>query len=125
MKPIGMEDKPVVIQRACSAKTARIVKEAIRIIPEASSAALVSPRLEAGGKAGTSVSRTASNSNPSEARWALFAGMFPIDNPRHVCVVAIENANISPQKNYGGLVAGPVFAAIAKRISTLEGTKHH
>jgi len=125
MKPIGMDDKPVVIRRACSAQTAQIVKEAIRIIPEKSSAALISPRLEAGGKAGTSVSRTASNSNPSEARWALFAGMFPIDNPRHVCVVAIENANIAPEKNYGGLVAGPVFATIGKRISTTTGTTHH
>jgi len=125
MKPIGMDDKPAIIRRACSTKTAQIVKEAIRIIPETSSAAFISPRLEAGGKAGTSVSRTASSSNPSEARWALFAGFFPMEHPRHVCVVAIENANIAPEKNYGGLVAGPVFAAIAKRISMNAGTTHH
>lgn len=125
MKPIGMDDKPIVIRRACSAQTAQIVKEALRIIPETSSATLISPRFEAGGKAGTSVSRTASNSNPAEARWALFAGMFPIDKPRHVCVVAIENANIEPEKNYGGLVAGTVFATIAKGISMNAGTTHH
>jgi cell division protein FtsI (penicillin-binding protein 3) len=125
MKPIGMDDKPVVLRRACSAKTARIVTEAIRILPETSNPLLASPDLEAGGKAGTSLSRTATDSNSTEARWTLFAGFFPMEHPRHVCVVAIENANISPQKNYGGLVAGPVFAAIAKRISTLEGRKHH
>jgi len=125
MKPIGMDDKPFLIQRACSAKTAQIVREAIRIVPETSNRLLASPDLEAGGKAGTSLSRTATDSNSTEARWTLFAGFFPMEHPRHVCVVAIENANISPQKNYGGLVAGPVFAAIAKRISTLEGRKHH
>lgn len=125
MKPIGMDDKPVVIRRSCSAKTAQIVKEALRIVPVTSAGALASPGLEAGGKAGTSVSQSSTNSDPAATRWTLFAGMFPIDHPRHVCVVAIENANLAPEKNYGGRAAGPVFAAIARRLSTPAVTTTH
>lgn len=64
---------------------------------------------EAGGKTGTVHLIGASGYEDSKYK-ALFAGMAPVDNPRIVCVVAVD----APQggEYYGGEVAAPVFARV-------------
>ncbi|BES72684.1 peptidoglycan D,D-transpeptidase FtsI [Marinobacter nanhaiticus D15-8W] len=64
---------------------------------------------EAGGKTGTVHLVGASGYEDSKYK-ALFAGMAPVDNPRIVCVVAVD----APQggEYYGGEVAAPVFARV-------------
>lgn len=64
---------------------------------------------EAGGKTGTVHLVGAGGYEDSKYK-ALFAGMAPVDNPRIVCVVAVD----APQggEYYGGEVAAPVFARV-------------
>ncbi len=64
---------------------------------------------EAGGKTGTVHLVGAGGYEDSKYK-AIFAGMAPVDNPRIVCVVAVD----APQggEYYGGEVAAPVFARV-------------
>ena len=42
----------------------------------------------------------------------LFAGFYPGEKPRVVCVVVIDQAQVKPECNYGGLIAAPIFSRI-------------
>ncbi|MDR3188070.1 MAG: transpeptidase family protein [Prevotellaceae bacterium] len=44
-----------------------------------------------------------------------FAGYFPADNPVYSCIVAFKTFD-TPNRAYGGLIAAPVFKAIAEKI---------
>lgn len=48
---------------------------------------------------------------------ASFAGFFPADNPRYVCLVMIDEPRLS---YYGGFIAGPVFRNVALRLIGLD-----
>jgi len=50
----------------------------------------------------------------------MSAGFFPMDNPKYVIVVVVDQADLPPEKNYGGLVAAPIFSEIAGKISKLK-----
>lgn len=50
-----------------------------------------------------------------------FAGFFPVEHPRAVCVVVVDQADLKPGQNFGGLVAAPIFANIAEKTSPLLG----
>ena len=50
-----------------------------------------------------------------------FAGFFPVDHPKYVCVVVVDQADLKPEKNYGGLVAAPIFASIVEKTAPLLG----
>lgn len=44
-----------------------------------------------------------------------FVGYMPAEDPRFVCLVMVDDAQISSGLNYGGLVAAPIFSRIAER----------
>ncbi|WP_203142666.1 peptidoglycan D,D-transpeptidase FtsI family protein [Marinobacter mangrovi] len=64
---------------------------------------------EAGGKTGT-VHLVGQHGYEDSEYKAIFAGMAPVDNPRIVCVVAVD----APKggEYYGGEVAAPVFSRV-------------
>ena len=43
-----------------------------------------------------------------------FAGYLPAENPRLVGLVVIDDARISSNQNFGGLIAAPIFSKIAE-----------
>lgn len=51
---------------------------------------------------------------------ACFAGYFPADHPRYVCVIVIEGADVILKCQRGGLLAAPVFSFVAKKINLLD-----
>lgn len=51
---------------------------------------------------------------------ACFAGYFPADHPRHVCVLVIEGADVVIKYQRGSLLAAPVFSFAAVKIMQLE-----
>ncbi|MFN2427018.1 MAG: penicillin-binding transpeptidase domain-containing protein [Candidatus Binatia bacterium] len=64
----------------------------------------------AAGKTGTA--QKAENGRYSESRWlASFAGFLPVEDPRVVMVVMVDEPK---GMHYGGVIAGPVFKAIAE-----------
>ena len=47
-----------------------------------------------------------------------FAGFLPADHPEFVGLVMLDDAKTSkPELNYGGMVAGPIFARIAEKAA--------
>lgn len=46
-----------------------------------------------------------------------FVGFFPVDNPRYVCFILLDEPRTS---GYGGYTAGPIFKNIAMRIAGLD-----
>jgi cell division protein FtsI (penicillin-binding protein 3) len=63
-----------------------------------------------GGKTGTARKIKATGGYDENRHMSLFAGLSPINNPRLVTVVVIDEP--SEDKYYGGLVAAPVFSEV-------------
>jgi len=47
-----------------------------------------------------------------------------VKDPEYVITVVVDDADLPPEKNYGGLVAAPIFAAIGGKILNLKGSRH-
>lgn len=71
-----------------------------------------------GGKTGT-VHKTINGSYSEDRYRSVFAGIAPLNNPRLVMVVVVDD----PQgdKYYGGLVAAPVFAKVVGKTLRIMG----
>ncbi|HEY5563948.1 MAG TPA: penicillin-binding transpeptidase domain-containing protein, partial [Rhodothermia bacterium] len=67
--------------------------------------------LRIAGKTGTA-QKTENGAYVNGKHRATFAGFFPADNPRVALVIVLDE----PEKSaYGGIVAAPIFASIARR----------
>ncbi len=51
---------------------------------------------------------------------ACFAGYFPANHPRHVCVVVIEGADVVMKYQRGSLLAAPIFSFVARKVQRLD-----
>ncbi len=67
------------------------------------------PAFRVGGKTGT-VHKVGANGYEDDQYVAVFAGVAPIDNPRFVAIVVVDEPQ--GQEYYGGEVAAPVFSRI-------------
>lgn len=52
---------------------------------------------------------------------ATFAGFFPADQPRYICLVMLDEPRLS---YYGGFISGPVFRNVALRLIGLDDELH-
>jgi cell division protein FtsI/penicillin-binding protein 2 len=50
-----------------------------------------------------------------------FAGFMPAEDPAFVCLVLVDEAQVEHEKNYGGMVAAPVFSRIAEKAARYLG----
>ncbi len=50
-----------------------------------------------------------------------FLGFMPAEDPAFVCLVLLDEAQVSHDKNYGGLVAAPVFSRIGEKAARYLG----
>lgn len=99
-------------RRVVSAETARKMRTMLQaVVSEKGTArAAMIEGVAVGGKTGTA--QKAENGHYAKDKLlASFAGFLPVDDPRVVLVVMIDEPR---GVHYGGLVAGPVFKAIAE-----------
>jgi cell division protein FtsI (penicillin-binding protein 3) len=75
------------------------------------------PGLEVGGKTGTA-QKAAGNGKYGEGRVGSFVGMLPIENPRYLICVLLDEPS---KTQYGGVVATPVFRHVALRTMAYHG----
>jgi cell division protein FtsI (penicillin-binding protein 3)/stage V sporulation protein D (sporulation-specific penicillin-binding protein) len=52
-----------------------------------------------------------------------FVGFMPAEDPAFVCLVLFDEAQVSHDKNYGGMVAAPVFSRIGEKAARYLGLK--
>lgn len=117
------ENKPTVIRRVISEETARQMKSVLQGVVENGTGKNASVEgVTVAGKTGTAqkIDRT-TNSYTSSRHIASFAGFFPVENPKFVLLVIVNN----PREGgyYGSQVAAPAFKKIAQQIVGLSVEK--
>lgn len=108
--------------RVISERTARQVTDAmVTVVSEEGTAALASvPGYDVAGKTGTARMIRATGGYADDEYLSVFTGFAPADAPRVAIAVMVERPD--PQIGYyGGTVAAPIFAAIARRALELDG----
>ncbi len=72
----------------------------------------------AAGKTGTAQRVAEGGGGYEKGKYVVsFVGFVPAVDPQFVCLVMLDDAKVEEKKNYGGTVAGPVFAKIAERTA--------
>lgn len=106
--------------RIFSPETLRQVRSMLREVVEEEGGTGKKARIqgvEVGGKTGTAQKADASG-RYGRGRVGSFVGMFPIDNPRFLVCVLLDE----PEKNqYGGVIAAPVFRKVAEGTLAYHG----
>jgi cell division protein FtsI (penicillin-binding protein 3) len=121
MKPVAGDEKPKVVRRVCSERTANLVKNALQATPEEPTTAAPETRgVVVGGKTGTSLAIDSKGGYLPDQVWTMFVGFFPVKDPEYVITVVVDDADVPPDKNIGGLVAAPIFEEIAGKIANLK-----
>lgn len=115
-----LENKPTVLRRAVSEKSARAVVAMLEGVVEKEGTA-PKARMEeyrVSGKTGTAQKVDPVARGYSDKRIASFVGMVPAEDPRAVVLVVIDEPKTDV---YGGLVAAPAFKEIASAAMPLLG----
>ncbi len=122
MRPVVGDEKPKVVRRVCSENTANLVKATLEKTPSPDGTAPLSrvKGVTVAGMTGTAQAISAKGGYLPDQYWTMFAGYFPVDHPKYVVVVIVDEANLPPSKNFGRLVAAPIFAEVATKISALN-----
>jgi cell division protein FtsI (penicillin-binding protein 3) len=120
MRPLLGQENPHLVRQICSEKTANLVKKALEsnVIDGGASLAKVEG-IDVGGMTGTAQAVTPEGKYSPDQYVTMFSGFFPVEHPKYVVLVVIDQAKLPPNINYGGLIAAPIFAEIAKKISSL------
>ena len=70
------------------------------------------------GKTGTAQKYDEKTRLPMHDKYVVsFLGFMPAEDPAFVCLVLLDEAQVAHDKNYGGLVAAPVFSRIGEKAA--------
>jgi cell division protein FtsI/penicillin-binding protein 2 len=121
MKPVASDERPKVVRRVCSERTANLVKDALQATPEEPMTPASQARsMVVGGKTGTALAINSEGGYLPDQFLTTFVGFFPVKDPEYVITVVVDDADVPSEKNYGGLVAAPIFSEIAGKILKLK-----
>jgi len=74
------------------------------------------------GKTGTAQKYDPKTHQATHDKYVVsFLGFMPAEEPAFVCLVLLDEAQVSHDKNYGGLVAAPIFSRIGERAARYLG----
>ncbi|MFL6528145.1 MAG: peptidoglycan D,D-transpeptidase FtsI family protein [Chthoniobacterales bacterium] len=111
---------PVVLRQVIAPETAKQVGDALRgvVSDRGTAAAAAVPGFTISGKTGTA-QKVDPHGGYEQGKYVVsFAGFMPSDHPEFVGLVVLDDAHTkTPEQNYGGLVAGPIFAHIAEKAA--------
>src|SRR5438477_4620196 len=114
------EFSPAVVRQVIAPETARQISNALRgvVSDRGTAAAAAVPGFIIAGKTGTAQKVDPRGGYQKGKDIVSFAGFLPADHPEFVGLVMLDDAKTSkPELNYGGMVAGPIFARIAEKAA--------
>jgi cell division protein FtsI/penicillin-binding protein 2 len=119
---------PVVLRQVISPQTARQIGDALRgvVSDRGTAAAAAVPGFIIAGKTGTAQKVDPKGGYEHGKYVVTFVGYLPADHPAFVGLVVLDDAHTAtPELNYGGLVAGPIFARIAEKAARYLDLEPH
>jgi cell division protein FtsI/penicillin-binding protein 2 len=119
---------PTVLRQVISPETAAQVGNALRgvVSDRGTAAAAAVPGFTISGKTGTAQKVDPKGGYEHGKYVVSFSGYLPSDHPEFVGIVVLDDAKTSnPELNYGGLVAGPIFARIAEKAARYLDLQPH
>ena len=111
---------PTVLRQVISPQTAEQIGTALRgvVSDRGTAAAAAVPGFTICGKTGTAQKVDPKGGYEDGKYVVSFSGYLPAERPEFVGLVVLDDAKTSkPDHNYGGLVAGPIFARIAEKAA--------
>lgn len=115
---------PQQVRRVVSKEAAAAVRNAmVEVVSPKGTAALAHVAgFKVAGKTGTAQKYDEQTRLPSHDKYVVsFLGFMPAEDPAFVCLVMVDEAQVSNDKNYGGLVAAPVFSRIGEKAARYLG----
>jgi cell division protein FtsI/penicillin-binding protein 2 len=119
---------PVVLRQVISSQTATMIGDALRgvVSDRGTAAAAAVPGFSIAGKTGTAQKVDPKGGYEHGKYIVSFTGYLPADHPEFVGLVVLDDAHTSkPELNYGGLVAGPIFAKVAEKAARYLDLEPH
>jgi len=119
---------PTVLRQVISPETARQVGDALRgvVSDRGTAAAAAVPGFTISGKTGTAQKVDPKGGYEQGKYVVSFSGYLPADRPEFVGLVVLDDAHTkTPELNYGGLVAGPIFSRIAEKAARYLDLEPH
>ncbi len=107
--------KPEELRQVISPETAQQIGKALRgvVSDRGTAKGAEVPGFVIAGKTGTAQRVDPKGGYDRDKFVVSFAGYLPADHPEFVGLVVLDDAQTTPEQNYGGTVAGPIFAHIA------------
>jgi len=122
--PVTMlkSDAPAVGTQVFSAQTARSVRKMLQMAAAPGGTGPLAQTLgySVGGKSGTAHKQVGKGYASNKYR-SWFTGMAPIDKPRVIVCVMIDEPNNG--EHFGGMVAAPVFSAVVQQTLRIMGVQ--
>jgi cell division protein FtsI (penicillin-binding protein 3)/stage V sporulation protein D (sporulation-specific penicillin-binding protein) len=119
---------PIVLRQVISSQTATIIGDALRgvVSDRGTAAAAAVPGFTIAGKTGTAQKVDPKGGYEHGKYIVSFTGYLPADRPEFVGLVVLDDAHTNkPELNYGGLVAGPIFARVAEKAARYLDLEPH
>jgi cell division protein FtsI (penicillin-binding protein 3)/stage V sporulation protein D (sporulation-specific penicillin-binding protein) len=119
---------PIVLRQVISSQTATMIGDALRgvVSDRGTAAAAAVPGFTIAGKTGTAQKVSPKGGYEHGKDVVSFSGYLPADHPEFVGLVVLDDAHTSkPELNYGGLVAGPIFARVAEKAARYLDLEPH
>ncbi len=108
---------PSVVRQVVSTETTNKVKLALNdVVSQRGTAKMANvPGFSVAGKTGTAQKANERGGYYDNRYVVSFIGFMPVEEPKFVILVLLDDAKVPSNLNYGGTLAAPVFAKIAER----------
>jgi len=119
---------PTVLRQVISSQTAAQVGNALRgvVSDRGTAAGAAVPGFTIGGKTGTAQKIDPNGGYDSQKTVVSFSGYLPAERPEFVGLVVLDDPHPKTrEENYGGKIAGPIFARIAEKAARYLDLEPH
>ena len=116
---VVLDKPPKVVREVVPEKTASFVREALAsVVSQGGTAPLAKvDGFRVAGKTGTA-QKVSPHGGYAQGKYvASFVGFLPVEDPRFVCLVLLDDPKVSSSLAYGGLIAAPIFSRIGERAA--------
>jgi cell division protein FtsI/penicillin-binding protein 2 len=119
---------PTVLRQVISPQAAAQVGNALRgvVSDRGTAAGAAVPGFTIAGKTGTAQKLSPKGGYDSQKTVVSFSGYLPADHPEFVGLVVLDDPQTATrEENYGGKVAGPIFARVAEKAARYLDLEPH